>query len=147
MTTTEREPRAPYDVNVATLPDKDTENARNMGSEKETTNRMQLVAVVDGEIRVPLDARFYMGRSSRSSVVYCSVWMRSKDGKRHLAGRGSASGYGYHKESAALDDAMASAGVAFTRRFDGCGTEAMRVAIEACAIALGYGDCIRGIVE
>lgn len=130
----------PYSGNVATLPDKDTENARNYGGDKETTERKVLIAFADGKFHHAIDARFYMGRSSSASTVYCSVWMHSRDGKRYFAGRGSAGGCGYHKASAAFDDAVTSAGIKLAKNVSGCGDGPMELAMQAIATALGFGD-------
>ena len=73
---------------------------------KETVNTLTVLAVVKGEIKEVACARFYMGRSSQASVVYCCLWVHGK-----ASGKGQAGGYGYHKESAALCDAITSAGI------------------------------------
>lgn len=118
-------------------------------------------------IVTPVDVRVYMGRSSSASAVYCSVWARSRkgaklvnvftDGKKpvrlsmdpaqtiHVSGRGSAGGYGYHKESAAIEDAFTSAGFSFEGHFGGCGDGPAEHAVEAVARFLGWtkGTVIR----
>jgi hypothetical protein len=73
---------------------------------KEIVNTLRVCAVVKGEIQEVITARFYMSRASSASVVYCCLWIDSV-----ASGRGQAGGYGYHKESAALQAAIASAGV------------------------------------
>jgi hypothetical protein len=73
---------------------------------KETVNTLQVVTIVKGEIKEVITARFYMGRSSQASVVYCCLWVGGV-----CSGKGNAGGYGYHKESAALDEAITSAGI------------------------------------
>jgi hypothetical protein len=75
-------------------------------SNKETVNTLTVLAVVKGEIKEVACARFYMGRSAQASVVYCCLWIHNK-----CSGKGNAGGYGYHKESAALQDAITSAGI------------------------------------
>jgi len=89
------------------------------------------------EIRSVVHAIFWMGRATSSSVVYCSVWITKRDGQS-LSGRGSAGGGGYHKESAALEDAILSAGVRLDRSISGAGDYSMREAMEAIAFAAGY---------
>ena len=120
---------------------KQLDNGRNYGGEK--VNRLQLVVVHKGEILVPVDARFYMGRSANASVVYCSVWISKKG--FYTSGRGSAGGYGYHKESAALDDALRSAGVTLDQSISGVGERAMEDALVAIGRALGYRGKMRVI--
>lgn len=92
-----------------------------------------------------VDARFYMGRSASASVVRCVVYINTRDG-RYYSGRGSAGGGGYHKESAALDDALASAGVKMASRFGGAGDAAMDHALRAVARAAGYGRLPQTII-
>jgi hypothetical protein len=121
---------------TATLPAEDVSNARNMSCEKELVNRLISIAYIDGEFRQVVDARFYMGRSANSSKVYCSIWVSYPD--HWTSGHGTASGYGYHKESAALDSAIESAGIKLDARIDGVGDSAMREAIEAITRACGY---------
>ena len=84
-------------------------SAINYSHQKELVNQMQLVAYQSGKFDTVVDARFYMGRSSQSSTVYCFVWIHGKG--FYTSGRGSAGGYGYYKESAALAYALDSAGV------------------------------------
>lgn len=132
------------------------QNARRM-DKKETVNQLQVVTLQKGEILPICRAEFYMGRSASASVVYCNVWAYMKDGNLPtISGHGSAGGYGYHKESAALADALKSAGVELfgspydspdkTERPDlkrrayigGCGSSAMESALVALARACGY---------
>lgn len=145
MTNTARKLRKPYDANRAVLPaDESISNARNYGGEKELVHRLQAVAYdrtkqnYDGSrFYTPLDARFWMGRSNNASVVYCSVWVRTKDG-RHMSGKGTAGGYGYHKVSAAFDAAARSAEIQLDASVSGCGDGPMRLAAEAIVRAAGY---------
>lgn len=73
---------------------------------KETVNELKALTIRKNEISEVITARFYMGRSAQSSVVYCCLWVSGK-----CSGSGQAGGYGYHKESAALDAAIKSAGI------------------------------------
>ena len=126
-------------------------NAKNLSGEKETINR---IILIDKKTeRHCVDVRFYMSGSRNASTVYCSIWVYTKDGKTH-AGHGKAGGYGYHKGSAALADAIESAGIElwgdqYNRTksknkacIAGCGETAMRDAFNAIAYAAGYRDCI-----
>ena len=140
--------------------------ARNLGSKKETVREMHVVAIKGGKIHHPINAWFYTCRSSQASTVYCSVWISrpgepKKDGTGYTdgfytSGRGSAGGYGYHKESSALASALYAAGVelygspygrdekpvkmtAKQRCYiGGCGDQAMVDALKAVAKALGF---------
>lgn len=129
-----------------------------MGNQKETVSTFKVIAFYKGEFHEPVTCRTYMGRSASASTVYASIWVsgwRSPKGKDiDVAGHGSAGGYGYHKESAAIGDALSSAGIklfgsAYTRqdekedftkeaRIDGVGDAAIESALMAIGRALGY---------
>ena len=135
--------RAPYDFNrVTKLEPK--QNGRNYGGEKELVSEYKFAALLPKDhysrkrIGTVITIRCYMGRSRNASTVYASLWAHSRDGEIHLAGHGSAGGYGYHKESAAVNEAFHSAGVTMAAPFDGCGDSTMAVAIEALARKLGW---------
>lgn len=127
-------------------------NARNMAGEKEQVNRIVLIDK-KSEKQV-VDARFYMASGRNAPTVYCSIWVYTKDGKG-FTGHGKAGGYGYHKESAALADAIESAGIELwgdqynrtkspkqRAHISGCGETAMHDACNAIAYTAGYRDCI-----
>ena len=76
--------------------------------------------------------RFYCG----SSKVYCLAWRSGPDD--YGSGHGSAGGYGYCKASAAMHDALASAGVKLSQAIGGRGETAMRDA------ALAVGQMLTG---
>lgn len=127
---------------IATIPpyNQGKQNAKNLAGNKETVDRYLCIAkqkkAPDGDFLTPVDARFYMGRSSNASVVYCSVWINCCG--YMISGHGQAGGYGYDKTSAALGDALESAGVVLNRSINGSGQT--REALEAIAEALGYID-------
>lgn len=116
------------------------DNAKNLGGNKETVDRYITIAKLktapDGNFMTVIDARFYMGRASSASVVYCSVWINCYG--YTTSGHGQAGGYGYDKISAALGDALDSAGVVLNRSINGSGQT--REALEAITEALGYKD-------
>lgn len=89
----------------AILPKTKTNNAM-QPQNKETIETKTLITKDFKEL---VTVRWYMGRSSQASVVYCCVWIRGKN--RYFSGKGSAGGYGYHKTSAAFQDALTSAGI------------------------------------
>ena len=126
-------------------------NARNYGGEKETTTQLKLVVRKDERLFVPVEARFYMGRSASASTIYCSIWINS--GEIHTSGTGKAGGYGYHKESAAFAEAVKNAGVTLwgdpykleaseedttkQAHIGGCGHGSIEAAMLAIAIEAG----------
>ena len=118
----------------AKLPAIQTLDAKNLSGEKELVEALTLVTYTKGKYHEVLRARFWMGRSQRSTRVHCSLWVNHKG--VHLSGYGWASGFGYHKPSAALNGAIASAGIKLDTPIDGAGREAMRTALGAIAKAL-----------
>lgn len=150
----------------AVMPTRAASNAKNLAGDKETIATIKLI---DKKTEcVIVDARFYMGRSSKSSSVYCSIWCRGQgvyDAAHSTTGHGVASGYGYHKRSAALASAISSAGIELygspyghpvngdtpaqtkkmlkTRAYiGGCGDGSINTALCAIAYAMGFKDCI-----
>jgi hypothetical protein len=65
------------------------------------------------------------------SAFHCCAWFHSADS--YGTGYGKATGSGYCKESAAIDEAIANAGIALEKRFGGRGESAIRDA----ALAIG----------
>lgn len=145
------------------------QNARNYGGEKEQINHILVVSKKTE--RVIVDARFWMSASRNANTVYCSIWLSGEKGKANegywSCGKGTAGGYGYHKQSAALQAAIHSAGIElygspYNRQetidvngvnvvqkvkdqrayFGGCGDSAMIDACKAIAYALGCNDAI-----
>lgn len=112
------------------------ENAKNLSYEKETVRYAAVVVSHKGDLITPISARWWMGRSASASVVYCSVWASGKG--VYASGHGRAGGGGYHKESAALDSALSSAGFTLSRHFGGRGDRAIDDALIACVRAMGY---------
>jgi hypothetical protein len=83
-----------------------------------------------------IDCRLYMGRSNNSSTIYCLLWITPIDGT-WVEGSGSAGGYGYEKQSAAIGDAIMSAGITLERSVSGVGLEAAKGGLEAIAEYFG----------
>ena len=141
---------------------KELSNAKNYSGDKETISRF---CIVDKKTeKTVVDCRLYMGRSASASAVYCALWVTLTEAKKPMdwsypgtSGRGQASGYGYHKQSAAVQDALSSAGIQLygspynhkeetkTRaqaHIGGCGDRAIEDALLAVAYAAGFTDCI-----
>ena len=129
-------------------------NAKNLANEKETIS--QYIIVDKKTEKEVINCRVYMGRSSSSSQVYASIWI-SNNGL-YTSGYGTAGGYGYHKESAAIDAAITSAGFelfgnVYARsnekpdfkkqcHIGGVGESAIDSALLAIAYSIGVKDCI-----
>lgn len=103
---------------------------------KELVNSWTASVISKGNIVSPVRAICCMGKSANSSVVYASIWIHGK--KIETSGKGNVGGYGYHKESAAIQEALDSAGVKLSEDIDGRGDAAIRHALEACVRMAGY---------
>lgn len=120
------------------------QNAKNYFGEKEMTGAVSVVALYKGDMREVIAARFWMGRSRSAMTVYCSVWLRGLPDQEtgyntlNAGGTGTAGGGGYHKPSAALSEALESAGVTLDESIAGRGDRACLDALEATARALGF---------
>lgn len=140
----------------AKLPVTEVQKAKNYSGEKETIARLQLIDKKTE--RCIVDARLYMASGRNANRVHCSIWCNSVDRAFYTSGYGNADGYGYHKQSAALQAAIDSAGIELygspynrkdpdenkkrRARIDGCGDTAMNDAILAMGYALGCKDGI-----
>lgn len=84
--------------------------------------------------REAIVARFYQ----TAARAYCCVWINSNI--VHCIGGAYAGGYGYHRQSEALQGALSNAGVFLDANIGGAGESAMREALMAVAAALGLKD-------
>ena len=88
------------------------DNAQGRYTTKELVGSWDAITYKGGELHNPVSVKCYMGRSASASVVYCNVWIHSRQTKGDyisISGSGTAGGYGYHKISAAVDEALRSA--------------------------------------
>ena len=115
-------------------------NAVNYGSKKELIHTWNVIVNSDDGLKNIITARCYMGRSPSASTVYASIWIY--DEKHHTSGTGKASGYGYHKQSAAISEAIRSAGIVLNENIAGAGDSVIEQALEAIAEALGFESCL-----
>ena len=123
---------------TATLPRAAQSNGKNLSGQKELVSAMSAVALIDGKMREVVVARWYKARKSDgASPVYASIWAYGAG--FDISGHGRATGYGYHKASAALSAAIDSARIVLSERIDGLGDGAIRRALEAIARAIA-GD-------
>ena len=120
---------------TATLPRTMQSNGKNLSCQKEMVSAMSAIAVINGKMREVVCARWYRARKSDgASPVYASIWVFGTG--IHVSGNGRATGYGYHKASAALSAAVDSAGIVLSESIDGVGDDAIRSALEAIARAI-----------
>ena len=111
-------------------------NAINYSGKKETIATWNVIVNSNDGLKNIITARCYMGRSASASTVYASIWVHSTD--HQTSGTGKAGGYGYHKESAAIAEAIKSAGIELDKDIAGAGESAIEQALGAIAYALGY---------
>jgi hypothetical protein len=110
---------------------KEQSSAENYSNQKELVRAYSVVGINDkGELSEGVTCRVWMGRSSGASVVYASVWTH---GKAYTSGTGKAGGGGYDKVSAAVGDALESAGIKLDEDINGRGDRATRDALIAVA--------------
>jgi hypothetical protein len=88
------------------------------------------LVVVDGKIIEAVDVRCYY----TNSRVYCCVWANNSG--TYASGSAWADGGGYHRQSAAMQGALQSAGVELSEDVDARGDGAMQDATEAITRAL-----------
>ena len=139
---------------IATIHAGEHDRGKNLSRDKELIRAASVVVLADApntllgqEIRELVIARWYKGRSAGASRIYCSVWIRSHGENRMRTGHGWASGGGYHKESAALESALESAGITLSEAIYGRGDGAIWDGLIAVAEAYGYPAAKTLIVE
>jgi len=104
------------------------ENAKNLGNSKEMVDTYNVIALTKKGLKNIVTCRCYMGRSNSASTVFASIWVH---GKVYTSGYGYAGGYGYHKVSAAIADAISSAGIKLDKSIHGVGDSAVEEALIA----------------
>lgn len=121
-----------------TLPEKSVFNAKYFDN-KETVQTVYGVVSCQGVVIQVVTVEWYMGRSPKSSVVYCNIWAGSL-----CSGSGSAGGGGYCKRSAAFSSALRSAGIKTDEAVEGRGMGIVGEAVKAISLALypGSDDCL-----
>jgi hypothetical protein len=88
----------------------------------------------DRRAHVPVELRLY----GTGKMNYACLWI-NHDGT-HAHASGSAGGYGYHRPSAAAQEAISNAGIRLAFPIDGVGSNAIEEALCAIADALGVKD-------
>lgn len=109
-------------------------------------NGYKAIAIIDGEAVTLADMRIAI---SKSGTPYACFWAY-KPGKKDETGKyiydgmwsngsGTATGYGYHKESSAANIAISNAGISLSEPINGRGNAAIKEAVLAVGNAL-YSD-------
>lgn len=73
---------------------------------------------------------------------YACIWTSGEAPEHSRNGSGSAGGYGYHRPSAAAQEAINNAGFVLSQRIDGVGDSAIESAVLAVAAAIGFPDAV-----
>lgn len=118
-------------------PSKPIRNGRDLSRTKVQRGSWALVVQSKGRLVCPV--RVWTWESRRGDgvgPVYAT--MRAAKGPTSLAGYGSATGYGYCKESAAIEKAFRSAGLTDFDDFAGCGIAAAESAMLGLCRSLGF---------
>lgn len=120
------------------------ESAYNARDNQALLHQYTVLAETENGIREIAIARLYASLRRDANKVTCILWT---NGSHNANASGWASGYGYHKGSAALADAISNAGIKLTDNISGCGNDAMREAL----LAIAHADCpdanILGVFE
>lgn len=107
-------------------------------------HQYSVIAETENGIREIVIARLYASLRRDANRITCILWTH---GSHNANASGWASGYGYHKGSAALADAIRNAGIELTDNISGCGNDAMREALLAIARADFPDAKILGVFE
>jgi hypothetical protein len=103
------------------------------------------IAVIDlaskphptGEMQQPLVARIYGTGAANTACLWINTTNKKHPYGLHVSGSGKAGGYGYHRASAALGEAIHNAGFTLSESISGRGESAMREAMLALAKVAG----------
>lgn len=124
------------------------QNARNYYGEKNCIADYRIVVLDNSAecgMRCVITARCWKSFNRNASVVYASIWVNDRHSNTHTSGKGQAGGGGYCKLSAAMDEAIKSAGIMLhccedgkISNIHGRGEGAIREALKAIAESLGY---------
>lgn len=104
----------------------------NHRKEDKFTDSYTIVAFENGKFSTPVELRIY----STQARNYACLWVHSGD--IHASGSGWAGGYGYHRPSAAANEAIKAAGFKLSGPISGYGETIMQDALKAIAEALGH---------
>ena len=116
-----------------------TANAKNISNQalnardkQALIHQITVLAIVDGTIKELAQCRLYMSNSRSASRITAILWI---NGDKYACGSGHADGYGYHKQSAAIESAINAAGFELSERIGGRGCQAMVDGLKAVALA------------
>ena len=106
--------------------------ALNARDKQALIHQYTVLGIIDDEIKSLVEARIYMSASRNAERMTAILWVH---GKNYASGSGYAGGYGYHKPSAAVGNAIDAAGFALDTHIHGGGESALVDALKAVAVA------------
>ena len=106
--------------------------ALNARDKQALIHQYTVLGIIDGEIRSLVEARIYMSASRNAERMTAILWVH---GKNYASGSGYAGGYGYHKPSAAVGNAIDAAGFELDTSISGAGESALIDGLKAVALA------------
>lgn len=110
-----------------------SESARKARDKQALVHQYSAIGLVENELREIVTLRLYMSASASANRVTAILFVNAYP--ISIAASGSASGYGKHKGSAAVADAIANAGIPLSENVSGVGNDAIREALKAIALA------------
>lgn len=109
-------------------------NAKAHRKENKFQEAFLLMAIYKGELIQIAELRIY-GTNAKN---YACFWLHDKKSNTYCSGSGSAGGYGYHRPSAASNEAIESAGIKLSNSISGRGDSAQEQALYSIGKKLGY---------
>ena len=106
--------------------------ALNARDKQAIIHQVTILAIVDGAIKELAECRLYMSNSRSASRITAILWVH---GDKYACGSGHADGYGYHKQSAAVESAIYAAGFELSEHIGGRGEQALIDGLKAVALA------------
>lgn len=126
---------------IATIIKKNVDGIRRIHRERQEKNGLhhgyKAISIKGGKMIELVDLRISY---SQQGNPYACIWLTCNG--MHSSGSGTATGYGYHKASAAAESAIRSAGVSLSESIGGVGDAAIREAV----LAIGNALCNNGNV-
>jgi hypothetical protein len=100
----------------ATFNTKNT-NAHSIGTNRKEKHFYKQFTAINKDLNAVIELRLYATQSTH----YCCMWLHDRKHNIHVSGGGKAGGYGYHRASAAAENAINAAGISLSEHIDGCG--------------------------
>lgn len=121
-----------YEVKLESYtPKTDKRNIESFRKEKGFVAEFALIDIDKGESVI-------LSRIYRTpSTSYCITWINGSVTRSAARGYGKASGYGYHRDSAAMCESLTQCGVKLVEPIGGRGEGAMKDALKSLAVELG----------